>query len=91
MKTLNLHLLCLLVSSIFSFTSVAQKPFEFRCTDYLATPDRSQAKFSYDKEKNTFTIRFTVSCVIPGHRICAPAARSPEMNEAIQRPIAASR
>ena len=56
MKTLNLHLLCLLVGSIFSFTSVAQKPFEFRCTDYLATPDRSQAKFSYDKEKNTFTI-----------------------------------
>lgn len=56
MKTPNLHLLCLLVSSIFSFTSVAQKPFEFRCTDYLATPDRSQAKFSYDKEKNTFTI-----------------------------------
>lgn len=56
MKTLNLHLLCLLLSSIFSFTSVAQKPFEFRCTDYLATPDRSQAKFSYDKEKNTFTI-----------------------------------
>ena len=35
---------------------LAQKPFEFRCTDYLATPDRSQAKFSYDKEKNTFTI-----------------------------------
>ena len=56
MKTPNLHLLCLLVSSIFSLTSVAQKPFEFRCTDYLATPDRSQAKFSYDKEQNTFTI-----------------------------------
>ncbi|MBQ8737123.1 MAG: hypothetical protein IJY78_04775, partial [Bacteroidaceae bacterium] len=35
----------------------AQKPFEFKCTDYIATPDRSQAKFSYDKDENTFTIK----------------------------------
>lgn len=35
----------------------AQRPFEFKCTDYIATPDRSQAKFSYDKDENTFTIK----------------------------------
>lgn len=33
-----------------------QQPFEFVCTDYIATPDRDQGKFEYDRELNTFTI-----------------------------------
>ena len=34
-----------------------QQLFEFVCTDYIATPDRDQGKFVYDKENNTFTIK----------------------------------
>ena len=34
-----------------------QQLFEFVCTDYIATPDRDQGKFEYDKENNTFTIK----------------------------------
>lgn len=47
-------LICLYVCVVNIY---AQKPYEFICTDYIATPDRSQDKFTYDKGKNTFTIR----------------------------------
>ena len=36
---------------------LAQQPFEFVCTDYIATPDRDQGKFVYDESNNTFTIK----------------------------------
>ena len=45
-----------LLACLFSGSLSAQRPYEFKCKDYIATPDRSQAKFSYDTENNTFTI-----------------------------------
>ena len=48
-----------LLACLFSGSLSAQRPYEFKCTDYIATPDRSQAKFSYDEEANTFTINDT--------------------------------
>ena len=33
-----------------------QSPYEFKCTDYIAVAGRSNGKFSYDDEANTFTI-----------------------------------
>lgn len=58
MKTLTpiKRVAILMMAALTELATVAQKPYEFRCTDYLATPDRSQEKLSYDTETNTFTI-----------------------------------
>ena len=59
MKTLNpikRVVVLMMLLTVAGLMAMAQKPYEFRCTDYLATPDRSQEKFSYDTEANTFTI-----------------------------------
>lgn len=59
MKTLNpikRVVVLMMLLTVAGLMVMAQKPYEFRCTDYLATPDRSQEKFSYDTEANTFTI-----------------------------------
>ena len=55
----NKSLILVLVMSLLATVAFAQRPYEFKCTDYIATPDRSQDKFSYDESNNTFTINDT--------------------------------
>lgn len=52
----NKYRFVLIAIGLVALSASAQKPFEFKCTDYIATPDRSQSKFTYNKEANTFTI-----------------------------------
>ena len=53
------HLFTTTAALLFACSAMAQSPYEFKCRDYIATPDRSQDKFSYDETNNTFTINDT--------------------------------
>lgn len=53
---INNRLVLVLAICLLSAVVSAQRPYSFNCTDYIATPDRSQDKFSYDEANNTFTI-----------------------------------
>ena len=53
------HLFTTTAALLFACSAMAQSPYEFKCKDYIATPDRSQDKFSYDDTNNTFTINDT--------------------------------
>ena len=56
---INNRLVLVLAICLLSAVVSAQRPYSFNCTDYIATPDRSQDKFSYDEANNTFTINDT--------------------------------